>query len=70
MDLLFNLACYRQDSAHNGTSFDMQQLIHRFRANLIVSGLEPFEEENWSDVKIGGSVFQVRFYHMYCFKNP
>ncbi|KAI4888314.1 hypothetical protein NFI96_017613 [Prochilodus magdalenae] len=57
--LLLDHIANKQESSQNGTSFDMLQLIQRFRANLIISGLEPFEEDNWSDLKIGGAVFQV-----------
>ncbi|XP_053477088.1 molybdenum cofactor sulfurase isoform X2 [Ictalurus furcatus] len=51
----------RQDSSNNCTSFDMLQLINRFRANLVISGSEPFEEEDWTGVKIEGTHFQVTF---------
>lgn len=40
-------------------NFDIQQLIARFRANLVVMGAEPFEEDNWKHVVIGDLVFQV-----------
>ncbi|XP_062852171.1 molybdenum cofactor sulfurase isoform X2 [Trichomycterus rosablanca] len=49
----------RQGSSDNSTSFDMLQLIHRFRANLVISGSEPFEEDNWSNVNIGDTRFQA-----------
>ncbi|XP_053477092.1 molybdenum cofactor sulfurase isoform X5 [Ictalurus furcatus] len=49
----------RQDSSNNCTSFDMLQLINRFRANLVISGSEPFEEEDWTGVKIEGTHFQM-----------
>ncbi|XP_007240365.3 molybdenum cofactor sulfurase [Astyanax mexicanus] len=57
--LLLDHIANENDCADNHTSFDMIQLIHRFRANLVISGLEAFEEEDWSDVKIGGALFQV-----------
>ncbi|XP_039592511.1 molybdenum cofactor sulfurase-like [Polypterus senegalus] len=37
----------------------MEQLIARFRANFVIQGAEPFEEDNWTDVHIGGTSFQV-----------
>ncbi|XP_072573124.1 molybdenum cofactor sulfurase isoform X1 [Paramormyrops kingsleyae] len=40
-------------------NLDIQQLIARFRANLVVMGAEPFEEDNWKHVVIGDLVFQV-----------
>ncbi|KAI5108127.1 molybdenum cofactor sulfurase [Silurus meridionalis] len=57
--LLLNRIIDRQDSSNNCTSFDMLQLINRFRANLVISGSEPFEEDDWTGVKIGGTFFQV-----------
>lgn len=40
-------------------AISMQQLIGRFRANLVVSGTNPFEEDDWSAVTIGNTTFQV-----------
>ncbi|XP_018590148.1 molybdenum cofactor sulfurase isoform X5 [Scleropages formosus] len=40
-------------------TFDIQQLISRFRANLVINGAEAFEEDDWGQVQIGNSVFQV-----------
>ncbi|XP_015212667.2 molybdenum cofactor sulfurase isoform X1 [Lepisosteus oculatus] len=39
--------------------FNTEQLIERFRANLVVSGKEPFEEDNWTKVTVGQTPFQV-----------
>ncbi|KAG5842204.1 hypothetical protein ANANG_G00175170 [Anguilla anguilla] len=39
--------------------FDVQQLIHRFRANLVIWGEEPFEEDEWTSLKIGSTLFKV-----------
>ncbi|XP_046583954.1 molybdenum cofactor sulfurase-like isoform X1 [Haliotis rubra] len=36
--------------------FDTDNLIHRFRGNLIVGGGSGFEEENWTQLKIGNHV--------------
>jgi molybdenum cofactor sulfurtransferase len=38
----------------------------RFRPNLVVQGLQPFEEDTWRGVRIGGQQFSVRescFFH-------
>uniref|UniRef100_A0AAY4ERS7 Molybdenum cofactor sulfurase n=1 Tax=Denticeps clupeoides TaxID=299321 RepID=A0AAY4ERS7_9TELE len=40
-------------------TFDALQLIKRFRANLVISGACPFEEDDWSNLKIGEMLFQV-----------
>uniref|UniRef100_A0A8C9W8I4 Molybdenum cofactor sulfurase n=1 Tax=Scleropages formosus TaxID=113540 RepID=A0A8C9W8I4_SCLFO len=42
---------------HRKVSFP---LISRFRANLVINGAEAFEEDDWGQVQIGNSVFQVR----------
>ncbi|XP_076830610.1 molybdenum cofactor sulfurase [Brachyhypopomus gauderio] len=57
--LLLDYIMNRQDSSNNGAAIDMPQLIHRFRANLVISGREPLEEEEWSHVKLGHALFQV-----------
>ncbi|XP_060781795.1 molybdenum cofactor sulfurase [Neoarius graeffei] len=57
--LLLNRIINRQDSSDNCNSFDLPQVISRFRANLVISGSEPFEEEDWTSVKIGDTHFQV-----------
>lgn len=33
--------------------------MNRFRANIVVSGNEPFEEDNWIDVSIGTQIFTI-----------
>uniref|UniRef100_UPI003AACC1DD molybdenum cofactor sulfurase n=1 Tax=Centroberyx gerrardi TaxID=166262 RepID=UPI003AACC1DD len=38
---------------------DTQNLISRFRANLVIAGVEPFEEDNWSHLIIGNTRFLV-----------
>ena len=35
-------------------------LIKRFRPNLVISGVPPYDEESWSSVTIGNCEFQVR----------
>ncbi|XP_066546947.1 molybdenum cofactor sulfurase isoform X2 [Amia ocellicauda] len=39
--------------------FSTEQLIDRFRANLVVSGAQPFEEDDWTRLMIGHTPFQV-----------
>ncbi|KAG8442544.1 hypothetical protein GDO86_011372 [Hymenochirus boettgeri] len=36
-----------------------EELTQRFRANIVVSGQQSFEEENWAEVFIGGLHFKV-----------
>jgi len=38
------------------------ELIERFRPNLVVRTQQPFEEENWSSVQIGRETFIVLTY--------
>ncbi|XP_036375477.1 molybdenum cofactor sulfurase [Megalops cyprinoides] len=38
---------------------DEQQLIDRFRANLVIWGKEPFEEDDWTNIIIGDTPFKV-----------
>uniref|UniRef100_A0A3B3C9P5 MOSC domain-containing protein n=1 Tax=Oryzias melastigma TaxID=30732 RepID=A0A3B3C9P5_ORYME len=38
---------------------DSQNVIRRFRANLVITGGEPFEEDNWSHLIIGSTRFVV-----------
>ncbi|XP_041100886.1 molybdenum cofactor sulfurase isoform X2 [Polyodon spathula] len=39
--------------------FNTEQLIGRFRANFVVCGTQPFEEDGWTELKIGHTSFQV-----------
>jgi len=34
-------------------------LMNRFRPNFVVSGSQPFEEDNWKKIKIGETVFHL-----------
>uniref|UniRef100_A0A8C2KCT5 Molybdenum cofactor sulfurase n=1 Tax=Cyprinus carpio TaxID=7962 RepID=A0A8C2KCT5_CYPCA len=46
--------------SHNeGTWHDMEQLIQRFRANLVISGPQAFAEDDWSHLTVGDTQFQV-----------
>ncbi|XP_067241238.1 molybdenum cofactor sulfurase isoform X1 [Chanodichthys erythropterus] len=49
----------RHDSENEETWSDKERLIQRFRANLVISGQEPFEEDDWSYLTVGGTKFQV-----------
>ncbi|XP_076991720.1 molybdenum cofactor sulfurase [Tamandua tetradactyla] len=39
--------------------FPMEDLISRFRANIITNGTRPFEEEKWDEISIDSLHFQV-----------
>lgn len=49
----------RHDSENEGTWSDTEQLVQRFRANLVISEQEAFAEDNWSHLTIGSTQFQV-----------
>ncbi|XP_023289256.1 molybdenum cofactor sulfurase 1 isoform X2 [Orussus abietinus] len=34
-------------------------IVHRFRANIVISGSDPFQETKWKSVKIGNNIFMV-----------
>uniref|UniRef100_A0A672H589 Molybdenum cofactor sulfurase n=1 Tax=Salarias fasciatus TaxID=181472 RepID=A0A672H589_SALFA len=50
--------CNRYTSSCNPL-LDTQSVISRFRANLVIAGEEPFEEDNWSHLIIGSTRFVV-----------
>lgn len=39
--------------------FGSPLVIERFRPNIVVSGIEPFAEDNWHEITIGDQVFEV-----------
>ncbi|OCT74365.1 molybdenum cofactor sulfurase [Xenopus laevis] len=41
------------------SDIEIDQLTQRFRANIVINGHQPFEEEKWTEVFIGGVHFQV-----------
>lgn len=43
----------------------MEELIPRFRANIVISAPESFEEEEWAEISIGALRFQVQT-HLSC----
>nr|XP_055026069.1 molybdenum cofactor sulfurase isoform X1 [Misgurnus anguillicaudatus] len=49
----------RQENESKDMRLDMEQLVQRFRANIVVSGQEPFVEEGWSHLTIGTTKFKV-----------
>jgi Uncharacterized Fe-S protein len=36
-----------------------ENLLDRFRSNLVIQGLKPFEENDWTQFQIGKVKFQV-----------
>lgn len=44
---------------------ETEELIRRFRANIVISAPESFEEEEWAEISIGALRFQVRT-HLSC----
>ncbi|KAM9394581.1 molybdenum cofactor sulfurase-like [Salvelinus alpinus] len=58
VDLLQRHITSREESSDH-QPLDIHELISRFRANFVISGLEPFEEDDWSHLIIGNTHFQV-----------
>ena len=42
-------------------------MINRFRANLIVNGGKPFMEDEWKNIEIGNFTFKASFTFDFCF---
>ncbi|KAJ8014567.1 hypothetical protein DPEC_G00041590 [Dallia pectoralis] len=59
IDFLQKDITHRQEPSDDHGLFDTQRLISRFRANLVISGNEPFEEDDWSHLNIGNIHMQV-----------
>lgn len=38
---------------------DVRVPMNRFRPNLVVQGSDPFEEDNWSKIRVGEAIFRV-----------
>ncbi|XP_038137357.1 molybdenum cofactor sulfurase isoform X1 [Cyprinodon tularosa] len=59
VELIQDLMSSRQDGCEGDQLLDAQSVIRRFRANLVIAGAEPFEEDNWSHLIIGNTRFMV-----------
>ncbi|XP_070772305.1 molybdenum cofactor sulfurase [Enoplosus armatus] len=59
VELIQKLMSSRQDDSEGDQLLDTQNVISRFRANLVITGVEPFEEDNWSHLIIGNTRFMV-----------
>lgn len=59
VELIQKLMSSRQDDSEVDHPLDMQKVISRFRANLVIAGVEAFEEDNWSHLVIGNTRFMV-----------
>ncbi|XP_069000188.1 molybdenum cofactor sulfurase [Embiotoca jacksoni] len=57
--LIHQLMSCRQDDSEGDQLLDTQNVISRFRANLVIAGAEPFEEDNWSHLIIGSTRFML-----------
>ncbi|XP_075272814.1 molybdenum cofactor sulfurase isoform X2 [Opisthocomus hoazin] len=61
--LLINVASILQLKEHISARLEepleIQELIPRFRANIVISAPESFEEEEWAEISIGDLRFQV-----------
>lgn len=55
----FHIPFLRQDDSEGDQLLDTQNVISRFRANLVIAGEEPFEEDNWPHLIIGNTRFVV-----------
>uniref|UniRef100_A0A3Q2XHM9 Molybdenum cofactor sulfurase n=1 Tax=Hippocampus comes TaxID=109280 RepID=A0A3Q2XHM9_HIPCM len=56
VELIQKVMSSRQDYPE----LDTENIISRFRSNFVISGVEPFEEDNWSHLVIGNIRFMVR----------
>lgn len=58
----FHIPFLRQDDSAGDQLLDTQNVISRFRANLVIAGVEAFEEDNWSHLIIGNTRFVVSWH--------
>ncbi|XP_068424391.1 molybdenum cofactor sulfurase isoform X2 [Clinocottus analis] len=59
VELIQKLMSSRQSDIDGNQLLDTQNVISRFRANLVITGVEPFEEDNWPHLIIGNTRFVV-----------
>lgn len=59
VELIQKVMSSRQDDSEGDQLLDTQNVISRFRANLVIAGGEPFEEDNWPHLIIGNTRFVV-----------
>lgn len=59
VELIQQLMSSRQENSEDDQRLDTHNVISRFRANLVIAGIEPFEEDNWSHLIIGNTRFVV-----------
>ncbi|XP_010765124.1 molybdenum cofactor sulfurase [Notothenia coriiceps] len=59
VELIQKVMSSRQDDSEGDQLLDTQNVISRFRANLVIAGVEPFEEDNWPHLIIGNTRFVV-----------
>ncbi|XP_010149599.1 PREDICTED: molybdenum cofactor sulfurase, partial [Eurypyga helias] len=61
--LLINVASLLQLKEHISARLEepleIEELIRRFRANIVISAPESFEEEEWAEISVGALQFQV-----------
>lgn len=58
----YHIPFLRQHDSVGDQLLDTQNVISRFRANLVIAGEEPFEEDNWSHLIIGNTQFVVSWH--------
>lgn len=59
-NLQFPCSLFLRQGHYEGDQLaDLPNVISRFRANLVVAGVEAFEEDNWSHLIIGSTQFMV-----------
>ncbi|TMS04621.1 Molybdenum cofactor sulfurase [Larimichthys crocea] len=59
VEFIHKLMSSRKDDSAGDHLLDTQNVISRFRANLVIAGVEPFKEDNWSHLIIGNTRFMV-----------
>ncbi|NWQ65761.1 MOCOS sulfurase, partial [Neopipo cinnamomea] len=61
--LLINVASILQLKEHISARLEkpleIEEIIQRFRANIVISAPESFEEEEWAEISVGALQFQV-----------